>query len=229
MLRRHGTLATGRQQGLSLVELMIGIALGLFIMSSAGFVMSNQLADNRRMMLETQIQQELRGAADLIARDIRRAGFWTNASRGILLPSGAAPSNPYAGLDADRLNAKLEFAYSADPKYENDNLDGNERAGFRLAGDIIQMQLGSGGVWQPVTDANLIKITTFDLALNTEVIDLLPYCQNPCPSGTSCTPTQTVRSITVTLKGTAAHDPSVSRTLRTTVRLRNDIMTGACP
>jgi type IV pilus assembly protein PilW len=217
-----------RQSGLSLVELMVGIALGLFILSSAGFVMTNQLADNRRLMLETQIQQELRSTADLIARDIRRAGFWANASDNVLTSSGAVAANNYIATNWDRANSLFEFSYSSDPKNENDQLDTNEKAGFRLRNNRVEMKIGTGAGWQPVTDPDLVTITTLDLALNSETIDLSPYCQNPCPPG-ACTPTQTVRTITITLKGTAAHDASVSRTLRTTVRLRNDVINGACP
>ena len=70
-----------RQTGLSLVELMVGVAVGLFVVAGATLVVSNQLGDNRRLMLETQIQQDLRAAADLIARDLRRSGYWASVQR----------------------------------------------------------------------------------------------------------------------------------------------------
>jgi type IV pilus assembly protein PilW len=38
-----------------------------------------------------------------------------------------------------------------------------------------------------------------------------------------------VRDITVDITGQAAHDSSVSRSLRSNVRLRNDAIIGACP
>jgi len=40
-------------------------------------VLTTQLGDNRRLLLEAQMQQDMRTAADLISRDLRRAGYWT--------------------------------------------------------------------------------------------------------------------------------------------------------
>src|SRR4051812_42106673 len=88
-----------RQSGLSLVELMVGVAVGLFVVAGATMAVANQLGDNRRLMLETQIQQDLRAAADLIARDIRRAGYWGRAESGIWSPAAAPVANPYTSLD----------------------------------------------------------------------------------------------------------------------------------
>jgi len=73
----------GTQGGLSMVELMVGVAVGLFVVAGATVAVSNQLGDNRRLMLETQIQQDLRATADLIAKDLRRAGYWGAAEAGV--------------------------------------------------------------------------------------------------------------------------------------------------
>ncbi|MDQ2780283.1 MAG: prepilin-type N-terminal cleavage/methylation domain-containing protein, partial [Pseudomonadota bacterium] len=62
------------QRGLSLVELMVGITIGLFVVAAAATLVSVQLADNRRLLLETQMQQDLRATADIIGRELRRAG-----------------------------------------------------------------------------------------------------------------------------------------------------------
>jgi type IV pilus assembly protein PilW len=64
-----------RQFGLSIVELLIGIAVGLFVLAGATMVVSNQIADNKRLLLETQVQQDMRTAMDVIVRDVRRSGF----------------------------------------------------------------------------------------------------------------------------------------------------------
>ena len=66
-------------RGLSIVELMVGITIGLFILAGASMVLTTQLGDNRRLLLEAQVQQDLRVASDLISREIRAAGYWGNA------------------------------------------------------------------------------------------------------------------------------------------------------
>ena len=104
----HGRV-NGRRpsRGLSIVELMIGITISLFILAGATMVLTSQLGDNRRLLLEAQMQQDLRTAADMISRDIRRAGYWGQAYRGVCPPApapcpaavgAAAASNPYATM-----------------------------------------------------------------------------------------------------------------------------------
>ena len=60
--------AATSQRGMSLVELMVGITVGLFIVAAATTLMANQLSDNRKLLVETQIQQDLRASMDIITR-----------------------------------------------------------------------------------------------------------------------------------------------------------------
>jgi len=91
-IRRHRSA----QQGLSLVELMVGITIGLFVVAAASLVVSNQLFDNRRLLLETQLQQDLRATMDIITRQLRRAGGQARNLSGqalIASPGGAGGSS----------------------------------------------------------------------------------------------------------------------------------------
>jgi prepilin peptidase dependent protein B len=217
------------QRGLSMVELMVGVAIGLFVVAGATMVVSNQLGDNRRLMLETQIQQDLRAAADLIARDIRRSGYWGNAESGVWHAAAVAvTSNPYTTLQpvvAGAAASAVRFGYSRGA--ENGVLDASDESGFRLnnAG-VIEMLTGGG--WQALTDGTTLRITKFDVMLNNQ--DVALACFNPCPvPAGACPPVQSVRNITVLIEGTAVHDANVKRSAQTEVRLRNDVITGACP
>ena len=67
------------QRGLSLIELMIGITVALFIAAAGGSLLVGQLREHRALALEARLTQDLRTAADLITRDLRRAGYWGNA------------------------------------------------------------------------------------------------------------------------------------------------------
>lgn len=219
-----------RQAGLSLVELMVGIAIGLFVVAGATVVVSNQLGDNRRLMLETQIQQDLRAAADLIARDIRRSGYWGSAETGVWHAGAVAvATNPYTelqGVVSGAAASSVQFGYSRGAVENNVLDDATERSGFRLSNGAIQMYIG--GAWQALTDSTTLRVTNFQLTLNSHDIDLA--CFNACaPGAVACPPRQTVREIAVVIDGTAVHDPAVRRNARSNVRLRNDVIIGACP
>jgi len=221
-----------RQTGLSMVELMVGVAIGLFVVAGATLAVSNQLGDNRRLMLETQIQQDLRTAADVIARDLRRSGYWASAQYGVWHAGAVAvTSNPYTALTpASGAASGVTFGYSRNT-LENNVLDATrdvtDEAGFRLVDNAIQMRTG-GGPYQALTDSTTLRVTEFRVTLNSQAVPLA--CFNPCPVGAvACPPTQTVREIEVFIDGTAVHDPSVRRNARSNVRLRNDVINGACP
>jgi len=219
----------GTQGGLSMVELMVGVAVGLFVVAGATVAVSNQLGDNRRLMLETQIQQDLRATADLIAKDLRRAGYWGAAEAGVWHAAAmAVTSNPYTelqGVVSGVAASGVQFGYSRG--VENNALDdATERSGFRLNNGVIQMY--TGGAWQALTDATTLRVTNFQVTLRSQDVDLA--CFNACPVGAvACPPRQSVRDITVLIDGTAVHDANVRRSARSNVRLRNDVVTGSCP
>jgi prepilin peptidase dependent protein B len=64
-----------RQRGLSIIELMVGVAIGMFIIGGAIKLFVDMFGNNRRLLIETRVNQDLRATADIIARDLRRAGY----------------------------------------------------------------------------------------------------------------------------------------------------------
>jgi prepilin peptidase dependent protein B len=229
-VRRGAWLGSGRQAGLSLVELMVGVAIGLFVVAGATVAVSNQLGDNRRLMLETQVQQDLRAAADLIARDLRRAGYWGAAETGVWNASAVSvATNPYIEMSAATVSgpaaSAVTFAYSRGIG-ENNFIDPADQSGFRLTNaGVIEMRTGGG--WQALTDSNTVRVTNFQVKL--ETTDVALACFNLCAGAPNCPPTQSVRDFEIVIDATAVHDPSVKRSVRSMARLRNDVVVGACP
>jgi type IV pilus assembly protein PilW len=222
-------LSRQRQRGLSLVELMVGVTVGLFVVAGATMLMGSQLGDNRRLVLETQVQQDLRAAADIVVRDLRRAGHWSQAHQGLVAAGAAsAASNPYGALGDDGNPGpaqEITFSY-ARTLAENGVVDSSEQGGFRLQAQTLQMLLG--GNWQALTDVNTLQVTQFTVNVNRRSLAL--PCALPCPAGSStCPPQQVLREVTVAIAGRAAHDASVQRSVRSHAKLRNDQVTGACP
>ncbi len=218
--------------GLSIVELMIGIAIGLFILAGASLVMTTQLSDNRRMLLETQMQQDLRAAAALISRDIRRAAYWGKSYTLVGIKSAASAAlNPYQDMSPRNTDASSTLTYdrSLDDdggvRGRDDNLvSGSERVQFSLndSTHAIMMRLGSTDP-QALTDANVLKVTNFSFAVSSTPLPV--PCGATCPKGPGGNDlVQCVRTVTYVIEAEAKHDASVKRSIRDVIRLRNDIL-----
>lgn len=208
------------QTGLSLVELMIGLALGLFMAAAGLAAFADQWREHRQATAASRLMQDLRSAGDVITRDLRRAGHWA-------APSASGP-NPYAALaPAAGASDAAAFAYSRDAS-ENHALDANEQFGLRLRRGVIELLLGAGN-WQALTDAGTLVVTEFVVQPQVDSISLLEHCARPCPSGATCDARVDLRRIAVRITARAADDTTLVRRLDSVVRLPNDAVTGACP
>jgi type IV pilus assembly protein PilW len=213
-------------RGLSLVELMVGLALGLFIVAAALFLLSEHLRENRSLLLQARLQQDLRTTLDLMSRHLHRAGHWGTPQAAIWQADSAAQTNPYAALTPG--NNSVMFYASRDAQ-ENQQIDGNETLGFRLQQGVLQMRLGDGG-WQSLTDPEVMKVTQLQIQPLVFEQALADLCHRPCPpNANTCPPRQQVRSMQVSVQASATHDAQVQRSLQTQVRLRNDAVIGSCP
>lgn len=233
-------------RGLSIVELMIGIAIGLFIVAGATLMLTTQLGDNRRLLLEAQIQQDMRAAADMISRDIRRAGYWAQSYRQVW-PVAGALTNPYNRIEpggAPLATDAIEYDRSTDEEGRLIGSDDNgvdaeanrprERVGFRLStrpneSKTIEYQVGAGN-WQALTDKEVLNITLFRLDITAR--DLPVPCgaglQCPVLGPGGCRLVLTYRDVTINITAQAIHEPAVQRALRDNVRLRNSVPREAC-
>lgn len=225
-----------KQLGLSIIELMVGVAVGLFVVGGAIKLFVDYIGTNKRQLIHTRVNQDIRAAADIVARDLRRAGYWDNAS------SGIAASNPYAAASQPSAS-EINYAYARN----NDNvLDNNEQLGFRrqVVGGVGVLQVQEGlNNWQAITDPGTVDLTDFNItaASPTLVNDMSKYC--PCLYKLTCTAadmtdparnpdgprTMTIRSYQIVLTGRAVGDSAVVRTINESVRVRNPVLTGGCP
>jgi type IV pilus assembly protein PilW len=221
-----GYLIRRRECGVTLVELMVGLAIGLIIVAAASTVLVGRIREHRAMLVESRLMQDLRTGMDIITRDLRRSGYWGNAASAM---RPAAPTNPYAAVaPAQAASDAVSFQLSRDAT-ENNILDDNEQFGFRLRKGVIEMLIG-GGSWQALTDSGTMAIESFEVTPKTQTVALRDACEKTCePGPVACGPTQHVRSLTVAITGRSAADHRVVRSLGSQVRIRNDVIVGACP
>jgi type IV pilus assembly protein PilW len=216
-------------RGLSMVELLVGLAIGLLIAAGGVLLFTSHLRENRSLLLEARLMQDLRTASDMVSRNLRRAGAWGGSSDGIWTQGATTlVANPYAAVSPDAAASDaVAFQFSRDAS-ENHAVDSNEQFGFRLRTGVLEMRLGGSG-WQAMTDANVLTITQFSATPRVQWISLEGSCANPCPAGSAtCPPQQAVRSFALRIAGRSVSDASVLRSIESTVRLRNDPVTGAC-
>ena len=246
--RRHA------QRGLSIVEMMVGIAVGLFILAGTTKLFVDYLSNNRGLLLETRINQDLRSAADRVARDLRRAGYWRNSESGISSTLGVAPvDNPHRAVN--RVSAtEVNYTYAKD----GDNVvdaGGSESFGVRRVVDTLTgkgvLELQSNG-WNAITDPGTLDIPAGTAGLNitatTRVVPHFDEC--PCIFELTCTkgqfadpdpvtgvtgtlfatrPRLTIRQYLLNIRAQSSANPAIVREIREVVRVRNDLLEGACP
>jgi type II secretory pathway component PulJ len=79
-----------RQAGFGLVELMIGLLVGMIIVGAALSLLTTTMASSNDSIKMTRLDQELRQTMTMLTRDLRRATIWDPAADALRL-SLAAP------------------------------------------------------------------------------------------------------------------------------------------
>jgi prepilin peptidase dependent protein B len=176
-----------KQHGVTLVELLIGMLLGLLV-AGAGmglFLTSLQgQTDNIRL---SRLNQDMRALMDIMVRDIRRAGFVTNRPD---LYLASLKSNPFFSSTTDlkiystgsltnncivyTYNRNFEDSSTTPPTPITPAVDSNEYFGFRLnaSGELEMRYSGTtnascaNGDWQMVIEPE-VEITALTFTLTT--------------------------------------------------------------
>jgi type IV pilus assembly protein PilW len=85
---------THRQSGLTLIELMVALAIGSFLMIGAITVFMQSRTTFRVTESLARLQENARYALDAIEPDIRMAHYWGLTPRSYLITNRAAPTDP---------------------------------------------------------------------------------------------------------------------------------------
>ena len=162
------------QSGVTMIELMIGIVVGLIVLWGLSTVYVNTARGTRTNSAVNALNQDLRAVMDIMVGDIRRAGYWNTVVEG---------TNPFTTVAAPIRNLSVAancVLYSYDATHAG-GVAGTAEAGidffgFRLNGAVVQtldptvnLAATSGGCatdaqWQNLTDDRAITVTalTFD-------------------------------------------------------------------
>lgn len=174
-----------QQRGLTLVELLISLTIGLVVLAAASSVYVTTVINSGAAIAGSRLNQELMTLMNVMVQDIRRAGYWRDAA-------SDPTQNPFNSVDVTALAVRpspadptadassgqcILYAYDSN---DDGTLDDQNIFGFRLNNGTVQMRL-NGNVasnvrhdhcndpddnWRDITDGNLVRITnlTFDTA-----------------------------------------------------------------
>lgn len=206
--------------GFSLVELLVGLAVGLIAISGALSIVITTLASSNTTLGATRLNEDLSAAMQVLVNDVRRAGYWGTTNDSIF--DYDTPSMTRASANC------LLYAYDEDA---DSTLDSTEYFGFRLSNGTVEMRTrgdsltdcaDSDNRWESLTDPDIITVTAFTFTDSSQCVDSKSVdaaCGDPSASPN---PFVKVRQLDITLTGVLAGDGAVTKTLQESVRLRND-------
>lgn len=208
-------------KGFTFIEMMVALVINVILLAAMVSVFSSNIGNFTKVVNNDTLNQQLQTVMQLMAADIRRAGYWSNAANDI---GTDANTNPYqaGGNDISASGSCLLLTYDS-------NNDGtlpaisssvdDERYGYRLTNQVLQARPrgapfncnSSATTWENVTNPNSIQITNLTFVMNTTTL----------PVGETTKLVQ-VRKVTISVTGRLTTNTSVTRTLTQQVRIRND-------
>ena len=193
MLKRT-RLRQNRQSGFSLIELMVGMVLGLIVIGSVIALVLSMIRANNQTIAATRLTQELRAVAALMASDLRRAGGVVDPLT-VATANAGNPDNPFAVIDTATAGC-IRYSY-ADAE----------------GGNFHAINLSNGAVFMvaamAANDAECVDAVTPDTRLSSQQVTITGLTfrrQSPCgnanPAG---------RCIRITLTGRLTGNATITR------------------
>lgn len=234
-----------QQRGVSLIELMVGMTIGLIIVAAAGSIYITAMRGGADATRSAKLNMELRGAMDTMVSEIRRAGYLYTTT------STDTTANPFmqatSNLSIPSASCVL-FSYDAD---QSGAINTADFFGFKQNGDAIAMRSGGTALpttsdgcavgtdsWEKITDDNNVVVDTLSFTNTVTTPDDMFQCWNTSTNASetaSCKAGETVydgatagsrlvetRSVSVALTGHHKADPLTKISLTQQVRVRND-------
>ena len=212
MSRRPAGSKRHRERGISLIETLIAMALGLLVLTVVLQLMSQLIDGNTHTIKVARLEQDVRTVMDIIVQDLRRAGSFPEGARDLgdakrfLQGQPPSPLIDGEGLRPGQSGSSVTYAYrDADGKLTQGKFAWDTKAG------TVQMHTGTAAAPETITDPAFMNIST---------LSFVPIV-NLQQSGTL----QTAQIfIEVRLVARLKSDTSVERQLVDRVVLRNVVL-----
>jgi len=237
-----------KQNGYTLIELMIAIALGLIVVGATIAIYISAVGSSSSTIKSARLNHDLEAVMALMISDIKRSGYWGGAVVGV-----DSRNNPFTAA-ATNINIPIStcilYSYDADG---DGAVDDNEHYGFRLIDNTLKMRKTgattnsadcSDGAWDEFIDGNQLTITALNFSLapvaaatpfpalsaasrclniTTDTVTNAADCADDATNCTAATPCNIAqkRVVNIQLSGRLTSDTAVTKTLSGTVEVRN--------
>jgi type II secretory pathway component PulJ len=185
-----------KQAGLTLIEMMIAMLLGLLVTGSIIAIFISNVKSSSENIKMIHLNQELRTVMGFMSDEIKRSGYSADATVTTFIDD----------FNTATANCVL-YSYDVNG---NGVQTTNEKFGFRLNDNTIEwgfnVACGADDNWQDLTEPNIADITVFSIV------------PSDIPAGTI-----TIKQLVITITGFTTLNPGVaSRTMTETIRVRNE-------
>ncbi len=236
MLNRY---SLRQQSGFSLVELMVGIVIGLIIIAAAASVYITAVRSGADTLRSAKLNMELRSAMDIMVAEVRRAGYTPTTTN--------LTNNPFMQTDTNLTLVGTDCLLFAYDTNGNSSADSEDFFGFRRNADDASISMRHGGAstsagctadtnsWERITDPNNVVIDTLSFSIANQCWNAQAdtgSASQACVAGQSvydaanAASTKSdlveVRDVSITLEGHHKSDPLTIMRLTQSVRVRND-------
>ena len=201
MLRR--TALRRRQAGASLVELMVGLVVGLVVVLGALAMYVGASKTGRDTVLTNRYNQDLRAVMDIMVSDLRRAGYSGGPATNTNIFTAAATDVRIVGADRDCILFAYDTTWRGAAASAGVVDTGLDFSGFRLNNGVVEALRSTGMTstnqatcdglgWEPLNDSRVIVVTDlqFDFGGSSCVV-AAPQSYNPASASTFTTWTTT--------------------------------------
>ncbi len=190
-----------RMQGETLIGLLLGIAIGLGVLTGGIGLWMVTLKAQRNALQLSRMHQDLRAALDWMAQEIRQAQYVHNAWA---TRKTADCRDAFCGAaeDFSVSDNQIEFSWDRDDDGTKDNKECN---GFQLRAFELRTKTAcASGEWQVFTNAEHVKVMS---------LKFTPHCTWVNGS--------LLRHINIELSASLPSDPLTTVTHQQSVQLRN--------
>lgn len=209
VVARRRALSHAQTRGISLIETLIAMALGLLVLAGVLQLTNHLVAGNTAALKVVRLEQDTRTVMDIIVQDLRRAGQFAEAARDLgdlqrfLQDQPVSPLVDGEPLQSGKAGASIAYAYrETDGKLVQARFSHDAKAG------TVQMHTGTASAPETITDPAFMTVTA---------LSFVPTVV----SSKSGTLQSDVSVIEVRISAQLKSDPSVSRELSDRVVLRN--------
>lgn len=198
-----------RQQGISILELLIAMVLGLTVLAGVLQMTSLLMESNRSTLQVTRLEQDLRTVMDIMVQDIRRAGGFPAAAADLGQPARFVQNQPAPpmidgeGLREGLSGGSISYGYrESDGKLTSGRFTHDAKAG------TVLMHTGTAAAPETITDPAFMHVSTVQFQA-----DVMSVSRGDL--------TLILPAVHITLTGHLKTAPDIERHLESRVTWRN--------